>query len=149
MASEDTPSENPSNPEKEQFLYPLSSYQGKFTPEQLIFNANLQEFAQRVSILCALETGGKIEPEQTYHEIKQLWKALRNSKRNLLDQERPDPPDLPEDEPFDLPQYDGTGLDLEEPSPEQAPPSDSAADPESDPPETPDPENPNNDTRSS
>lgn len=70
---------------KERFLYPLGRYYGEFTPEQLTFNANLQEFAQRVSMLCALETNGKISAEQTYQEIKQLWHLLKQSKENLLD----------------------------------------------------------------
>jgi hypothetical protein len=35
--------------EKEKFLYPTGKYYGEFTPENLTFNANLQEFAQRVS----------------------------------------------------------------------------------------------------
>lgn len=78
--------------EKEEFLYPTSRYHGEFTPEYLAFNANLQEFAQRVSILCALETGGKIKPDAAYKEIKQLWKQLKKSKENLLDSQPPTDP---------------------------------------------------------
>ncbi len=48
------------NHEKEKFLDPTAKYYGKFTPENLAFNANLQEFAQRVSYLCGLESNGKI-----------------------------------------------------------------------------------------
>ena len=84
--------------EKENFLYPLGRYRGEFTPARLAFNANLQEFAQRVSLLCGLETGGKISSEETYREIKRLWKGLKESKRNLLDREDPPHPDLPPDE---------------------------------------------------
>ncbi|MBO1348661.1 MAG: hypothetical protein EBE86_015325 [Hormoscilla sp. GUM202] len=65
------------------FLYPRSRYYGEFKPENLIFNANLQEFAQRVNYLCNLETGGKISPEEAYQEIKQLWKQLKRSKKQL------------------------------------------------------------------
>jgi hypothetical protein len=65
------------------FLHPRSRYHGEFTPKNLIFNANLQEFAQRVEYLCALETGGKIPPEEAYQEIKQLWKQLKQSKKAL------------------------------------------------------------------
>lgn len=83
--------------EKKKFLYPIGQYRGEFTPEHLAFNANLQEFAQRVSLVCGLETGGKIPPDQAYQEIKQLWQQLRESKRNLLDQVGGDRPDLPED----------------------------------------------------
>ncbi|MBW4418247.1 MAG: hypothetical protein KME13_03345 [Myxacorys californica WJT36-NPBG1] len=71
---------------KEEFLYPTARYRGEFTPEHLAFNANLQEFAQRVSLLCGLETSGKIPPEQAYDDIKRLWKQLKESKENLLRQ---------------------------------------------------------------
>jgi hypothetical protein len=71
--------------QKEDFLYPTARYRGEFTPEHLAFNANLQEFAQRVSLLCGLETSGKIPPGETYQKIKELWKQLKISKQNLLD----------------------------------------------------------------
>jgi len=83
---------------KEQFLYPIGRYRGEFTPEHLAFNANLQEFAQRVSLLCGLETGGKIPPGDAYKEIKRLWKELKDSKKALLDQADRPKPDLPEDD---------------------------------------------------
>lgn len=68
---------------KDDFLYPRSRYHGDFTPENLLFNANLQEFAQRVSLICGLETGGKVSPEEAYEQIRGLWKQLKNSKKNL------------------------------------------------------------------
>ncbi|AFY76458.1 MAG: hypothetical protein IGR93_01160 [Hydrococcus sp. C42_A2020_068] len=71
------------NRDKEDFLYPRSPYRGKVKPENLVFNANLQEFAQRVSYICNLETGGKIAPEEAYEQIKALWKELRQSKKQL------------------------------------------------------------------
>ncbi|HIK46308.1 MAG TPA: hypothetical protein IGR64_15720 [Leptolyngbyaceae cyanobacterium M65_K2018_010] len=76
-------------PPKEDFLFPRSKYWGEFTPQRLAFNANLQEFAQRVSFVCNLETGGKIQPLEAYEEIKRLWKDLKRSKANLLDVEPP------------------------------------------------------------
>jgi polyhydroxyalkanoate synthesis regulator phasin len=69
--------------ERDEFLYPRSSYRGEFTPEKLAFNANLQEFAQRVSYICALETNGKISTEEAYEQIKSLWKQLKRSKKQL------------------------------------------------------------------
>ena len=69
---------------KDNFLMPRSKYQGEFTPQNLAFNANLQEFAQRVSIICNLETGGKISSDAAYKDIKKLWKDLKASKKNLL-----------------------------------------------------------------
>lgn len=83
---------------KDNFLYPLGRYRGEFTPEQLAFNANLQEFAQRVSLICGLETGGKIPSKDAYRQIKQLWKDLKRSKKELLDAARPEPPELPNDD---------------------------------------------------
>jgi hypothetical protein len=70
---------------KENFLSPRNQFRGNFSPENLAFDANLQEFANRISILCNLETAGKIPPEQAYEEIKKLWKELKESKHNLLD----------------------------------------------------------------
>jgi hypothetical protein len=84
--------------EKDQFLYPTSRYRGEFTPEQLAFNANLQEFANRVSLICGLETGGKLASEDAYDQIKTLWKELKESKKKFLDAERPPAPELPKDE---------------------------------------------------
>ena len=33
---------------KDEFLYPLGNFNGEFTPQNLAFNANLQQFAQKV-----------------------------------------------------------------------------------------------------
>ena len=70
--------------EKAEFLYPRSKYYGEFTPENLVFNANLQEFAQQISYLCNLENNGKISPEDAYERIKSLWQELKQSKKELL-----------------------------------------------------------------
>lgn len=75
---------HPTEPDPiEKILYPHHSYEGTFTPENLVFNANLQEFAQRIIYLCGLETNGKITPEEAYQEIRQLWKQLRISQQEL------------------------------------------------------------------
>lgn len=68
---------------KATFLCPISRYHGKFTPENLAFNANLQEFANSVSLTCALETGGKISPTEAIERIEALWKQLEASKQHL------------------------------------------------------------------
>jgi len=59
-------------------------YRGVFSPENLAFDANLQEFTNRISIICALETGGKISPIEAYQQIRDLWTELDQSKQNLL-----------------------------------------------------------------
>ncbi|OIP77631.1 MAG: hypothetical protein AUK48_03780 [Oscillatoriales cyanobacterium CG2_30_44_21] len=66
------------------FLYPQSRYYGTFTPENLVFNANLQEFSHRVSIICGLQTGGKISAQEAYSQIAELWQRLELSKSNLM-----------------------------------------------------------------
>lgn len=89
--------DNTNQPNKNNFFYPLGQYRGEFSPQNLAFNANLQEFAQRVSILCGLETGGKIPPEDAYEAIKELWQQLKASKQNLLDQHQSSDPDQSSD----------------------------------------------------
>lgn len=68
---------------KDDFLNPRAAYQGDFTPKNLVFNANLQEFANRVNFICNLETGGKISSQEAYKQIKALWKQLKQSSKNL------------------------------------------------------------------
>ncbi len=69
--------------DKYNFLYPHSHYRGAIKPKNLVFNANLQEFSQRIGYICSLETNGKITPEDSYREIKLLWKQLKRSKKQL------------------------------------------------------------------
>lgn len=66
-----------------EFLNPRSRYYGQIKPENLMFNANLQEFANRVTIISGLETNGKMTPDESYKEIKLLWKQLKRSKKEL------------------------------------------------------------------
>jgi hypothetical protein len=68
---------------KDDFLNPRSRYYGEVKPENLVFNANLQEFANRVPLICGLETNGKMSPDEAYKEIKSLWKQLKRSKKEL------------------------------------------------------------------
>lgn len=76
---------------KYRYLYPRSKYRGSFTPEKLAFNANLQEFAHKITFICALETSGKISSLQAYKDIKRLWKQLKKSKNNLqIGQDQPE-----------------------------------------------------------
>ena len=65
------------------FLYGNNRYHGEFKAEKLIFNSNLQEFTQKVSYICSLETAGKLTPEESYQQIKSLWKGLKRSKKQL------------------------------------------------------------------
>jgi hypothetical protein len=66
------------------FLNPRFKYYGQFSPQNLTFNANLQEFYNQVGYTVALETNGKIEPDEAYRRLKRLWKELKRSKKALL-----------------------------------------------------------------
>ncbi|MGE5656295.1 MAG: hypothetical protein ACM37W_06725 [Actinomycetota bacterium] len=68
---------------KSHFLYPRNRYYGEVKPENLVFDANLQEFAHRVGYISALASNGKIPLEQAFNEIELLWKQLENSKEQL------------------------------------------------------------------
>ncbi|MDB9373172.1 DUF7219 family protein [Nodularia sphaerocarpa] len=85
----------PSQDDKNNFIYPRSRYYGQFQPEHLVFNANLQEFAQRVGYISNLETSGKLTPEQAYKKIKVLWKQLKRSKKQLSIGKEIEPPSTP------------------------------------------------------
>lgn len=85
----------PNQNDKKNFIYPRSPYYGQFEPKNLIFNANLQEFAQRVGYISNLETSGKLTPEQAYKQIKALWKQLKRSKKELNISNKLEPPSIP------------------------------------------------------
>ena len=69
--------------DKNNFLYPYATYNGDIKPENLLFNANLQEFSQKIGYICNLETNGKITAGEAYEQIKDLWKELKRSKKQL------------------------------------------------------------------
>jgi hypothetical protein len=68
---------------KDKFFYPHCHYRGHISPENLVFNANLQEFAHKVGYIANLQTGGKMSPEQAYRQIEELWDDLSASKQQL------------------------------------------------------------------
>ena len=61
------------------FLYRRRRYRGQVKPEALVFNANLQDFAQRISYITDLETAGKISPQEAYYQINGLWEQVKSS----------------------------------------------------------------------
>jgi hypothetical protein len=69
---------------KENLLYPKASYRGDFSPENLVFNANLQEFSQKVMLIAGLHTGGKLSTDEAYEKVHDLWCTLNISRKNLL-----------------------------------------------------------------
>jgi hypothetical protein len=75
---------------KDKFLFPLGGYHGEFSPGNLAFNANLQEFAQKVAYICGLENNGKISTVEAYDRIRELWHQLKASKQSFLDDTKQD-----------------------------------------------------------
>lgn len=69
------------------FLYQRYRYLGKYTPQSFLFNANLQEFSQRVCYLSNLQTVGKISSQECYEEIELLWQQLTQSFKTLISDE--------------------------------------------------------------
>lgn len=69
----------------------LSSYRGEdWTPQRLAFHQNLESFAERVGLIVALQSNGKLSQEQAYAEIRSIWNQLKDSKSTLLN--HPSPP---------------------------------------------------------
>ena len=62
-----------------------SSYRGDdWSPQRLVFHQNLESFADRVGLIVALQSNGKISQEKAYMEIRKIWKELKGSKGTLL-----------------------------------------------------------------
>ena len=69
--------------DKNNFIYQHYQYLGQFTLSKLLLNANLQEFSQRVSYICNLQTRGKISLQECHEQIEQLWEQLTLSFKAL------------------------------------------------------------------
>ena len=69
--------------DQDSFLSPYSRYYGEFRIENLIFNANLQEFTQKINYITSLQIAGKVTPEEAYKQIHALYKQLDKSKNTL------------------------------------------------------------------
>jgi hypothetical protein len=65
------------------FLFPRSRYHGDLRPQTLLFNANLQEFSQRVSVISGLQTNGKLSAAESFERIQTLWQQLEQSHDDL------------------------------------------------------------------
>ncbi|ACK68904.1 conserved hypothetical protein [Gloeothece citriformis PCC 7424] len=70
-------------PHLQSFLYPKHHYRGKWTANTFLFNANLQEFSQKINYLSNLVANGKLSPEDAYQSIENLYQQLELSKQNL------------------------------------------------------------------
>ncbi|MBW4457288.1 MAG: hypothetical protein KME55_34045 [Nostoc indistinguendum CM1-VF10] len=76
--------DNDNQIDKNDFLYQRYRYFGKYTPQNFLFNANLQEFSQRVCYLCNLQTSGKISSLECYEKIELLQQQLTQSFKTLI-----------------------------------------------------------------
>ncbi len=59
-----------------------------------LMEESLQAFANDIGIVCALEAGGKITPQEAYKQIKTRWKELKKAKKALYPKDK----DLEEDD---------------------------------------------------
>lgn len=65
-----------------------SSYRGAdWSPQKLAFHQNLEQFADRIGLIVALQAGGKLPQDAAYAEIRSLWKQLDASRARLLEPE--------------------------------------------------------------
>ncbi|MDJ0582099.1 hypothetical protein [Crocosphaera sp.] len=69
---------------KQDFLYPISPYYGSPTNDTVIFNAKLQEFAQKIGFLANLHSSGKVPSEEAYCQVEYLWRELELTKGNVI-----------------------------------------------------------------
>ena len=57
-------------------------------PKDNMMDVSLQSFASDVGIVCALEAGGKITPQEAYKQIKTRWKDLKKAKKALYPKDK-------------------------------------------------------------
>lgn len=62
-----------------------SSFHGNdWTPQRAAFHQNLEQFADRIGLIVGLQANGKIGQEEAFEQIKNLWKTLKTSRKDLL-----------------------------------------------------------------
>jgi len=49
--------------------------------------ANLQEFSQRIGLICALHASGHLSATAAYAQVDDLWQELRRASQTLQTQE--------------------------------------------------------------
>ena len=69
--------------DKYNFFYPRNRYYGQMKRENLVFNTNLQEFAQKVGYISVLESNGQLDSSESCNQIKALWKQFKDSQKEL------------------------------------------------------------------
>jgi hypothetical protein len=61
------------------FFCPQARYTGTPLPGHETFNFHFQYFANRVSLLCALQTGGKLSPSDAHRRLLHLWQEFESA----------------------------------------------------------------------
>jgi len=62
------------------------SYRGKdWSPERLVFHQNLETFADQVGLIVGLQANGKMNQDEAYEKIKQIWKSLKYTRDSLFE----------------------------------------------------------------
>lgn len=61
-------------------LYAVNAFE---QVKSLAMISKIEAIVYSFRYICNLQTGGKIPPEQTYQQIKRLWKELKRSKKEL------------------------------------------------------------------
>jgi hypothetical protein len=79
--------DNRDRSDRHDFFYPRFPYHGEFEVNRLLFNSNLQEFNQKVGYIAGLHTAGKLSSAEAYGQIRHLWKSLKRTKKNCLDED--------------------------------------------------------------
>ncbi|WP_017301542.1 DUF7219 family protein [Nodosilinea nodulosa] len=64
-------------------MFPFGPYQGRFSLENLAFNANLQEFTWQASKIADSHGQGHIASDEVLHQLELLWQQLKASKHGL------------------------------------------------------------------
>lgn len=82
-ANETNPPDDTEVPTKQDLLTPRVRFKGEFSPQNLAFDSNLQEFALRVAYICGLETAGKIKPDDAHSQIRHLYEELARTHEGL------------------------------------------------------------------
>ncbi len=62
---------------------PSKRYQNQANSEYLAYLDNLQEFSVQLSYISSLTSVGKLSVDESYTQVKQLWKTLSLSRQQL------------------------------------------------------------------
>lgn len=69
------------------FICPVYTYRGEPIPSHQEFNTHLQIFCCRASLLCSLQTNGKISPTDALRQLTELWEQLQPYTTLIEDEE--------------------------------------------------------------